>query len=959
MGRCMILAGAASLSLMAGAAATSGAFAYRGVALYPQDHTRLAEIIDLCRQYQFNAVQLIQEGSERAMMTAPEEAARWCAVIAELRGAGLAVHLWVHEINDAPEALLRDGYLDLDSPAVETHLEKKYHQLFTWQPELSGIVLTQYETAFPVFQNRVESVRDQPARIAWLIRLLARICREHDRQLIVRTFAYRAEEYEWFIEGINRVGEEPFTVMCKVVPWDFFPDFPHNPVPARIGRREFIQEHDLAGEYLGQSRIPACMPDRIKAWMEHGAQYHMVGAVGRISRYRNSIVGTPSEVNLAAFSRFLSDRGATPQEVWRDWSRARYGAGAAGIEKALGPTGDIVAEALFARGFYFLNNHSRVPSLGYIDRIAYYSPAQFDPSRKRDELALRYPDEKVQRQVLAEKDGALARAEGCRAALEGFAGRLGESDYRQLAAQLNNLVWTCRAWRAIADAYFSLRRFVLEHDGAAKARMEGALAGLRAAADAVEGALGPEAFPAGAAEMRQLAEQMSDLGRRADQQNQPWLMQQRRLAADMKGKYPASRTLGEWQRNRQEIAAAVLRGLYPGGRMPERTPLHARVTGTLSGEGYHVEKVMFESRPGFWVVGNLYLPDGEGPFPAMVNPIGHWGAGKAVMQVQSRCMGLARRGVAALALETVGAMERAAPGNDHDVGLASVLVGQTDVGVQVWDAMRAVDYLQSRPEIDANRIGSTGVSGGGLITLYLAALDERIVCAVPVCYVVTYDSLWSTGIWHCVCSHLPGLLTRADMGQVAGLIAPRPLLFMHGTQDDMFLTWGAQLAYREAREVYGRYGAEERIGIFESDCPHDYNQEMRERMYGFVGKWLQGAGGEAPQAEAAYALRSEEALHCGIARESLTLRDLAKQEAEGFALPAPADLGEWRRQRARILARLEELLAAQPLEPAKVKVEMTGPEARPGRSERLTVRVAEEGRLPFTFWKLRAGGCGG
>lgn len=948
----LLLCALGALPWLLPARAGAGAFPYRGIALYPQDHAHLPEVIELCRKYDLSAVQLIQEGSENAITSEPEAVAAWRSVVRQLRQADLAVHLWVHEFNDVPAELLRDGYLELDTPAVERHLQEKYRRLFELQPELSGLVLTLYETPFVIFGNRVESVRDHPARIAWMIRAMARICKAHDRALIVRTFCYRAEEYEWFISAINQVWDEPFVVMSKVAPWDFWPEYPDNPVFGRIGDRAFIQEHDLAGEYLGQSQIPCALPARIKAWMEHGARGAMTGAVGRISRYSNPILGTPNEVNLAAFAAFLARPETTPEAVWKTWIAERYGPGAAGLERSLARSYEAVVGAMYARGFYFLQNHSAVPSLGYMDRVSHYSPAHFDPARKPDEMALRYPDEQVYRDLLAEKEGAIRAAQESRRGLEAYREALAPEDYAQLAGQLDRLVWTARAWREIADAYFSYRLLLIHHDAAHKARLDAAVERLDAVAEAVEASLGARAYPPNPRRLRELAGQIKNVGNRINQQNLPWLRQQRALAAEMKRDYPATRSMADWQEHRGQIRAAVLRGLYPEGRLPERTPLNARVTRTLPGSGYRVENVIFESRPGFFVVGNLYLPEGAGPFPAMVNPIGHWGLGKVVEQVQSRCIGLARRGVAAFAIETVGAMERAAPGNHHDVGLASVLVGQTDVGVQVWDAMRAVDYLQSRPEIDSNRIGSTGVSGGGLITLYLSALDERIVCAVPVCYVVTYDSLWSTGIWHCVCSHFPGLLTRADMGQVAALVAPRPQLLMHGTQDDMFVTWGSRLAYQETREIYALYRAEERVRLFESDCPHDYNQEMREVMYGFVARWLQGQASEAPQAEAPYALRDSTALFCGIPPESLTLRDLAQAEADRFALPMPAKREDWLRRRARITTRLRELILPEPFDMKRVELEFEETDNGAGDAIRATVRVREAGRLPFTLWKF-------
>lgn len=181
------------------------------------------------------------------------------------------------------------------------------------------------------------------------------------------------------------------------------------------------------------------------------------------------------------------------------------------------------------------------------------------------------------------------------------------------------------------------------------------------------------------------------------------------------------------------------------------------MVGTLDRGDYRVEKIVFESRPAFFVTANLYLPkSGRPPYPAILFPLGHERGAKA-HQAWQRCLaGLARRGFAALAWDPLGQGERIQMYDEdlHDSKLRGSTVEHTVIGMQclltgthlaqytIWDGIRALDYLLSRPEVDARRVGCTGNSGGGTHTAYLAGLDNRIQVAAPSCYITSWQRMW-------------------------------------------------------------------------------------------------------------------------------------------------------------------------------------------------------------------------
>jgi len=378
----------------------------------------------------------------------------------------------------------------------------------------------------------------------------------------------------------------------------------------------------------------------------------------------------------------------------------------------------------------------------------------------------------------------------------------------------------------------------------------------------------------------------------------------------------------EWAHQRTALRGRLLDalGLDP---FPRRTPLKARTTGVLLREGYRIEKVVFESRPGFPVTANVYVPDpgpgaeAAGRRPAVLCPVGHWGLSKAEPVVQARCIGLAKMGVLALTYDAVGQGERQVDGNGHAESFRSVLVGRNNLSFLLWDTLRALDYLLERDDVDPDRIACTGASGGGLNTLFAAAIDERIQVAVPVVFVTRIREFLETRRTHCPCSHVNGLAEFMDIGDVAALIAPRPLLFVTATRDPEFLPRGAFGAAEQAASAYELLGASDRLAVQEFDSGHDYNQPMREAMYGWLGRF--GFGTRAAEPE--FQTESDPAvLNClpegRVFAASETMQSLAAARAAELLAAPPKDAGQTRRRmRALVRPTGDEQVQLLPIDP--------------------------------------------
>ena len=287
-------------------------------------------------------------------------------------------------------------------------------------------------------------------------------------------------------------------------------------------------------------------------------------------------------------------------------------------------------------------------------------------------------------------------------------------------------------------------------------------------------------------------------------------------------------TRDAWEAHRARVKAQILTaaGLDP---MPEKTPLNAQRFGKLQRDGYTIEKVLLETWPGFFLGGNLYVPTSPGKHPAVVSPHGHWNYGRLEHQplasVPMRAANLARRGHVVFIYDMVGYNDtRQVP---HAFGgPRETLWAFGPLGLQLWDSIRAVDFLASLPEVDASRIGATGASGGGTQTFLLAAVDDRIAYAAPVNMVSAYMQGGSP------CENAPGLRLGLSNLDIAAAFAPKPLLLISATGD--WTKHVPQEEYPAIKRIYDLYGAGDKLTEYQVDAPHNYNQQTREHVYRFV-----------------------------------------------------------------------------------------------------------------------------
>jgi cephalosporin-C deacetylase-like acetyl esterase len=324
-----------------------------------------------------------------------------------------------------------------------------------------------------------------------------------------------------------------------------------------------------------------------------------------------------------------------------------------------------------------------------------------------------------------------------------------------------------------------------------------------------------------------------------------------------KKRVAALSTAEEIRRRQAELHVKFLEAIGP---LPPKTPLNGKVIGTLQGPGFRVEKVIYESRPNHHVTANLYLPDGKGPFPGVLLPCGHSDNGKAAEAYQRAAISLAQNGMAVLCYDPIGQGERLQllrPGNkggtgEHtQIGIGALLAGRSCAGYRIWDGIRSLDYLASRPEIDAKRLGCTGNSGGGTLTAYLMALDDRIACAVPSCYITSLERLIATIGPQDAEQNITGQIAFGmEHADYLTMRAPRPTLMCVATQDYFDIT-GAWTSFREASLLYGRLGHGERAAIFEFNDKHGFSRPRRQAAMRWLRRWLVGVDDAPPERDAA------------------------------------------------------------------------------------------------------------
>ena len=315
-------------------------------------------------------------------------------------------------------------------------------------------------------------------------------------------------------------------------------------------------------------------------------------------------------------------------------------------------------------------------------------------------------------------------------------------------------------------------------------------------------------------------------------------------------------TKAEWTSKAAELREHILvsNGLTP---MPEKTPLNAHVFGRVEREDYSVEKVYFEAYPGFFTTGNLYRPKGKkGPFPGIVSPHGHWGRGRLenseAGSVPGRCINFAKQGYVIFSYDMVGRVDSGEQIDHAYGGEREALWGLSLMALQLWNAIRSVDFLEALPDVDNNRIGCTGASGGGTQTFMLTAVDDRIKVSAPVNMISAHMQ------GGCLCENAPNLRLDISNIEIGALMAPKPLLLVSATGD-----WTKDtptVEYPAIRSIYAHFDAEDKLHEVQIDADHNYNKDSREAVYAWFGKWFLGEEDATKFEEVPFEVERDEAL---------------------------------------------------------------------------------------------------
>ena len=364
------------------------------------------------------------------------------------------------------------------------------------------------------------------------------------------------------------------------------------------------------------------------------------------------------------------------------------------------------------------------------------------------------------------------------------------------------------------------------------------------------------------------------------------------------------------------------------GTFPERTPLQSRQIGTLDRGDHVVERIIFESRPSFHVTANLYRPkQPAGPLPAIIFPCGHAPGGKIAPGYQRFGILMARHGLAVLTWDPIGQGERLqfldsetgrsryreGTGEHRILGVRCYLVGDNLMQYRAWDATRALDYLESRPEIDSERLAIAGQSGGGMTALQFACFDDRIRAAFISCAVASFRAKTEALLMADPEQILFGTLRAGiDHPELLAAFAPKPLMIGAAIRDYVPIE-GARRTHRELQAVYAKLGSPESLRLAETDAPHGLNRELREAAAEFFVRSL--AGRDSDVREEAAELPADEELRCTAGGQvtaslgSITVSGLnARRAADHDELfQRPRNASEFEVYRSQVATRVREV----------------------------------------------------
>jgi dienelactone hydrolase len=313
-------------------------------------------------------------------------------------------------------------------------------------------------------------------------------------------------------------------------------------------------------------------------------------------------------------------------------------------------------------------------------------------------------------------------------------------------------------------------------------------------------------------------------------------------------------TQGNWL-DRQAEVRKKLKNII--GEFPEKTPLNPRVTGRLEGDGFSVEKIIYEARPGFHVTAALFIPNGlQGKAPAVLYCSGHTFESFRSRVYQHMIINLVKKGCVVLAFDPIGQGERQqyldeqgknsifrTPTHEHSYpGGQCFISGSSLAKHMIWDGIRSIDYLLTRPEVDPERIGITGRSGGGTQSAYIAAFDPRIRVTAPECYITGFEYIFKSIGPQDAEQNIPRFLEMGlDLADLLAIRAPKPAIIISTTRD-FFSIQGARDTYRELKKAYELLGHPEKITMSEDDAEHETTLKNREALYAFFKKHLEFPG---------------------------------------------------------------------------------------------------------------------
>jgi hypothetical protein len=315
-------------------------------------------------------------------------------------------------------------------------------------------------------------------------------------------------------------------------------------------------------------------------------------------------------------------------------------------------------------------------------------------------------------------------------------------------------------------------------------------------------------------------------------------------------------TVAQAEQRKKLVRGKLLEDL--GGLPDYKGPLNARITGEVHADSYTIERVIYESLPGFYVTANVYRPNRPGRYPAVLLQSGHTQEGKP--ENQRVAANLAMKGFVVLCFDPIGQGERVQTYSQQvdeplagwsvpehiQMGALAQLIGEGSARYFIWDAMRSLDYLASRQDVDASRMGAAGCSGGGALTTFVGGLDPRLKVVIPACYPTSFKTLFPTDgpDTEMVIPHF--LASGLDTADFVELSAPTPWLLQTTERDEYnFSHEGVHLVYEEARAWYSIYGAQDKVGFLQGPGSHGMPLVSREAVYEWMIRWLNGGQGDS------------------------------------------------------------------------------------------------------------------